>query len=77
MNANDRQHKIQLPAGKVYIVTKRTCPMIGSEELKVINVRPEHEAEFQKEYAGRILISADSIQEAFMKFNEYKNGEGQ
>lgn len=75
MNANDRQNKIQLPAAKVYIVTKSTCPMVGSEELKLMYVRPEDEATFQKEYEGRILVSADNVQEAFMKFNEYKNGQ--
>ena len=77
MNANDRQsqNKNQQPAAKVYIVTKSTCPMVGSEELKLINVRPEDEAAFQKEYEGRILVSADSVQEAFIKFNEYKNGQ--
>ena len=75
MNANDRQNKHQLPASKVYIVTKSTCPMVGSEELKLMYVRPADEAAFLKEYEGRILVSADSVQEAFFKFNEYKKGQ--
>ena len=75
MNANHSQNKNQLPAAKVYIVTKSHCTMVGSEELQLIHVRPEVEAAFLKEYEGRILVSADSVQEAFMKFNEYKNGQ--
>lgn len=75
MNANQSHNKNQQPAAKVYIVTTSHCPMVGSEELKLINVRPEDEAAFQKEYEGRILLSADSVQEAFMKFNEYKKGQ--
>jgi hypothetical protein len=77
MNANDRQSKNQQPACKVYIVTKSHCPMVGSEELKLVNVRTELEAAFQEEYKGRILVCADSVQEAFIKFNEYKNGQNQ
>lgn len=72
MNANRPQNKNQQPTAKVYIVTKSHCTMVGSEELKLMYVRPEDEAAFLKEYEGRILVSADNVQEAFIKFNEYK-----
>ncbi len=77
MNAKELQKQIEnlKAARKVYIVTKSHCTMVGSEELQLMHVRPELEAAFLKEYEGRILVSADSVQEAFMKFNEYKNGQ--
>ena len=76
MNAKELQKQIETlhVARKVYIVTKSTCPMIGSEELQLMHVPLDQEAAFIKEYEGRILVSADSVQEAFMKFNEYKKG---
>jgi hypothetical protein len=75
MYTSNPQNKNQQPTPKVYIVTKSHCAMVGSEELKLINVRPEDEAAFLKEYEGRILVSADNVQEAFIKFNEYKKGQ--
>lgn len=62
---------------KVYIVTESHCTMVGSEELKIIKVRPELEAAFLEEYASRIIISGSSVQDVLIKFNEYKNDQSQ
>jgi hypothetical protein len=47
----------------VYIVREE-------KELKIITVRPDQESYFQADYAGRILVSANSTMEALMKFGE-------
>jgi hypothetical protein len=47
----------------VYIVKEE-------KKLKIINVLPHQEAFFQADYAGRILVRADSTLQALLKFQE-------
>jgi hypothetical protein len=47
----------------VYIVKEE-------KELKIIKVKPELDEAFQADYAGRILVSGDSIQEVVIKFGQ-------
>jgi len=47
----------------VYIVREEN-------QLKIIKVKPELEDDFQTDYAGKILLSGDSIQEALIRFGE-------
>jgi hypothetical protein len=58
---------------KVYIVTENPCTLIGCEDLKLMTVRPELEAEFLKEYAGRIIASGSSIQDVLIQYNRLIN----
>jgi hypothetical protein len=48
-----------------------------SEDLKIMKVRPELEAAFLKEYAGRIIATGSSIQDALVQFNELINHRSQ
>jgi hypothetical protein len=47
----------------VYIVKE-------GKELKIITVRPDQEVYFQPDYAGRILVQADTTLQALLKFQE-------
>jgi hypothetical protein len=58
---------------KVYIVTENPCTLVGSEDLKIMKVRPELDAAFLKEYEGRIIASGSSIQDVLIQFNELVN----
>ena len=44
--------------------------LVGAEDLKIMEVKPEQEEAFLKEYAGRIMAAGSSIQEVIMKFSE-------
>jgi hypothetical protein len=59
---------IGLPA-KCTLLQKTPCTLVGAEDLKIMEVRPEQEAAFLKEYAGRILVAGSSIQDVIMKFS--------
>lgn len=41
-------------------------------QYQLVMVKPEQEAAFMKEYAGKILASGDSIQEVVVKFSVLK-----
>ena len=62
---------------KVYIVTENPCTLVGSEDLKIMKVRPELEAVFLKEYAGRIIVTGSSIQDVLIQFNQLINDRDQ
>ena len=62
---------------KIYIVTENPCTLVGVEDLKIMQVRPELEAAFLKEYAGRIIVSGSSIQDVIIKFGQHVNDQGQ
>jgi hypothetical protein len=47
----------------VYIVKEE-------KELKIITVRPDQEAFFQADYAGKILVSGNNTMEALIRFGE-------
>jgi len=47
----------------VYIVKEEN-------QLKIIKVKPELEEAFRTDYAGRVLVSGDSIQEVLIRFGE-------
>jgi hypothetical protein len=47
--------------------------LVGGEDLKIMQVRPELEEAFLQEYAGRIIAEGNSIQEAIIKFSEKLN----
>jgi len=47
----------------VYIVKEE-------KKMKIITVQPHQEGFFQADYAGKILVSANSTLEALMKFQE-------
>ncbi len=49
----------------VYIVKRE-----DSEDMKIMTVKPEDEAQFLEDYAGKILIKGDSIQEALIRYGE-------
>jgi hypothetical protein len=40
------------------------------KELKIITVRPDQEAFFQVDYAGKILVSGNNTMEALIRFGE-------
>ena len=40
------------------------------KELKIITVRPDQEAFFQADYAGKILVSGNNTMEALIRFGE-------
>ena len=58
---------------KVYIVTENPCALVGCEDLKLMQVQPEMEAAFLKEYAGRIIASGSSIQNVLIQYNQLIN----
>jgi hypothetical protein len=62
---------------KVYIVNGKPCTLVGSEDLKLMQVRPELEAAFLKEYEGRIIASGSSIQDVLIKYNLLINDQDQ
>ena len=47
----------------VYIVKE-------GKKLTIITVRPDLEAAFQADYAGRVLVSGDSIQDVLIRFGQ-------
>jgi len=47
----------------VYIVKEE-------KKLKIITVQPHQEAFFQADYAGRILVQADTTMQALLKFQD-------
>jgi hypothetical protein len=53
---------------KVYIIKQ-------NDELKIMKVQPEDEAEFLEEYQSCIVASGDSIQEAIQLFARMKENE--
>jgi hypothetical protein len=63
------------PACKVYIVTENPCVLVGAEDMKIMQVRPDQEAAFMKEYAGRIIATGSSIQEVLIKFSQLANNQ--
>jgi len=54
---------------KVYIVTDNPCTLVGVEDLQIMEIKPEQEDAFLKDYAGRIIAAGSSIQEVIMKFS--------
>jgi len=54
---------------KYYIVKE-------NEQLKIMRVKPELEAAFLAEYAGRILCSGDSMAEALICFGQINDQSG-
>ena len=58
---------------KSYIVSNSPCVLVGGEDLKIMQVRPELEEAFLQEYAGRIIAEGNSIQEALIRFSEKLN----
>ncbi len=58
------------PSRKVYIVTETPGTPAGAGDLQIIEVKPEQEEAFLKDYEGRIVATGNSIQEVIMKFSE-------
>jgi hypothetical protein len=76
MYAEDRKryHENQHAVCKSYIVSDTPSVLVGGEDLKIMQVRPELEEAFLKEYAGRIIAEGNSIQEAIIRFSEKLKG---
>lgn len=51
---------------RVYIVKEE-------KKLQIIRVQPHQEGFFQADYAGKILVAGDSIQDVLIKFGELPN----
>ena len=62
---------------KVYIVTENPCTLVGCEDLKIMTVQPELEAEFLKEYAGRIIVTGSSVQDVLIQYGQLINDRDQ
>lgn len=51
---------------KVYIIKQ-------NDELKIIKVQPNQEAEFLQQYEGCIVAEGNGIQEVLIQFGKLKN----
>jgi hypothetical protein len=58
---------------KVYIVTESHSCMFGIETLNIHTIPLHQQAVFLKQYAGRVLIEANSVGEVLLKFSKWLN----